>query len=292
MALKALEKLGAVAAFIPGVSTISGIIKAFVYYNKAQKKELNLGKEGKNETEETAQKTNSLGVSKLLNVNQEKKECYESLWKASIAEAIPGVNFIAAVYSATVLKKLSELREVNQSDAKRENFLFKKFGLKKTGSPERNKFISEGLTLLDGLKARNSPLSQSRQNEIKQVLAHNLFGAAFNESSNKNATEELKNQIKQYADSKGKEGGSLEGAGHVVAGYDEEIDENSSLEDTWRYLVSTISYFDEAKRITAKIQEERKKNVNLDLPLGKQPTDDPFGDLSPNKKNKKDGQFD
>lgn len=259
MALKALEKLGAVAAFIPGVSTISGIIKAFVYYNKAQKKDLKIGNEEKNEAEGTAKKAHSFGVSNLLNVNQEKKECYESLWKASIAEAIPGVNFIAAVYSATVLNKLSELREVNQSEAKKEDFLFKKFGLKKTESPDRNKFIFESLTLLEGLKAKNSHVPQSRQNEIKQVLANYIFGESFNAFSEKNAPLALKKQIIDYEDSKRKEGALLEGASQVVAGYSEEIDENSTLEDTWRYLLTTISYFDEAKKITDEMQNKKKK---------------------------------
>lgn len=42
MALSVKEKIGAIIAFIPVVSTFSGIIKAFVYYNRVKRSYPNL----------------------------------------------------------------------------------------------------------------------------------------------------------------------------------------------------------------------------------------------------------
>ena len=105
MALSIGEKIGAVFGFIPIASTVSGLIKAFVYFNRAKTKDrLNL-----ENLEQTAKKTEQAG-SNLHWFSQQEASYEKILWKASLFEMIPGVNLIAAVYSAYQLSKLSEVR--------------------------------------------------------------------------------------------------------------------------------------------------------------------------------------
>jgi hypothetical protein len=109
MAIKGLEKLGAVAGFIPFVSSVSGIIKAYIYYGKAQK-----DKPERDNVKNTATKIDDLSHQTLNSIREEKSGCYNKLWKASLAETIPFFNIIAAVYSAVVLSKLSGLRDTKK----------------------------------------------------------------------------------------------------------------------------------------------------------------------------------
>lgn len=121
MRLTPFEKMGQVMAFIPGVSTITGIIKAFVYRHKIDK----IDKKMQENQQVIAGKVHHL--SDKLNLNHEKREVYEKLLGASIAEAIPGVNLIAAIYSSSVLSDLSDLREVNDDLKHKVSFLMKTF---------------------------------------------------------------------------------------------------------------------------------------------------------------------
>ena len=107
MGLTIKEKIGAVIAFIPLASTISGLIKAIIYYKKTKKEPANAEK-----MNNLAEKTNKTSLRQLSNFET---ECHNKLFKASIAEMIPLINVIAAVYSAFVLSDLSEVRELQQN---------------------------------------------------------------------------------------------------------------------------------------------------------------------------------
>ncbi len=103
--LSSFEKIGGVMAFLPGISTIFGIVKSYVYWDKAKA------------TEGTYQANKIDAIaSQILKIAEEKRACYDSLWKISIVQIIPGVNVIAAIFEARILLKLSELhKEIPQN---------------------------------------------------------------------------------------------------------------------------------------------------------------------------------
>lgn len=170
MKLTAGEITGAVLAFIPGVSTISGLIKAFVYYNRAKKSG------GNNEQmQATAQKTANESAKHFINVQPVCHKCEEKLWKASIVEMIPGVNILAAIYSATVLGDLSKARGVNDNEKSQREFLFKKYNIESLAefgpnlarNKKKNEMICEIFFTLNDLGASQ---------EIKKELAKSCWG--------------------------------------------------------------------------------------------------------------------
>lgn len=251
MVLKTFEKIGVVAAFIPFVSAIPGLIKAYVYYNKAK------GKNSNKEAEEIASKADGVAA-KQLRVHQEEKECYKKLWKYSIAEAIPGVNFFAAYYSKTVLDKLSELRELegnsDQEEAhisksyqevpsndseqevllsesdQEEALLFAKYGIEKSSFQEQNEIIFNALALLDFQEAFGSELSKSEQNEIKKSLARYIERA-----SGEDEVKLLKSAIKEFLEDLEKEKELPKSVrGNFL------INENSTPEEDWKALLAMV----------------------------------------------------
>lgn len=117
MALKKLELIGACAAFVPGVSSVSSFVKAFYYVYKVVNKEHQL---------KINQKVYDVAKNKL-DLRAEKKECYDTLMNTSFFEVIPFVNVIAAIYSLVVLSKLSNLREVNKTDQSKQDYLCSKY---------------------------------------------------------------------------------------------------------------------------------------------------------------------
>lgn len=141
--LKPLEKLGGVAGFIPIVSSVAGVIKYF-YYKKAKNKGVD-----KSAINETAQKINT--VKGELNVEAQKDKCYEKLRKASLVEMIPGVNIFAAIYSAGVLSKLSDIRDINKDPVNQRNYLFKKYNVKSA----RHDWMNEALIIVDNLNLQD-----------------------------------------------------------------------------------------------------------------------------------------
>lgn len=103
--LSSFERIGGVMAFVPGLSTIFGIVKTYVYWDKAK------------ETDVTyqANKIDALGF-RILKIAEEKRACYDTLFKTSIVQIIPGVNIIAAIFEARILLKLSALyKEIPQN---------------------------------------------------------------------------------------------------------------------------------------------------------------------------------
>ena len=176
MSLKKLEKVGMVAGYIPLVSTVTGIIMSIVYYNKAKS-----SKEPSQEIAEGAKKAHNLGTSQL-NVDQETTKCYVSLWKASIVETIPLVNIVAAIYSTTVLNKLSKLREVNDSEINKEQFLIEKYKIRGLGLVVDERVI-RALLVLDSLHSDLPEFSEDFQQTKKKKLAIFIAGM-FQETRN------------------------------------------------------------------------------------------------------------
>lgn len=106
-----LEVAGAVAAFIPFVSSVTGVIQAFAYYSKAHLKAPDQS-EKRAEIAETAAKVVDATQGKL-EPSAEKCDCYKKLCIASVFEIIPGVNIIAAVFNAVFLAELFNLEDKN-----------------------------------------------------------------------------------------------------------------------------------------------------------------------------------
>ena len=140
MSLSIKEKVGAVVAFIPLVSTISGLIKAFVYYNRVKKASHNLL-----ERNIVVTKVHTEGIKQLSDLEV---ECYNKLWKASIAEMIPLFNVIAAIYSAVVLNELSEIRERIQDPERNLKTIFQTNGVNSFKDPEKDTLMFEVIELL------------------------------------------------------------------------------------------------------------------------------------------------
>lgn len=155
MALTIGEKIGAFLGFIPGVSTFTGLIKAFIYFKKSRQEKVDSA-----QMEQTAQKTAEQAKKKLIDIKPGCKACYQKLWKASLIEMIPGINIISAAYSSTILHRLSQLREVNTDLNQRQQYIFEKFGIEPYKSlskndpfptAEKNQLLSEVLVLIDSL---------------------------------------------------------------------------------------------------------------------------------------------
>lgn len=183
MSLSNFEKITAIAGFVPFVSSVSGIVMAFNYYDKAKK-------QNKLDNEQD-KKIHDLAINKLnIDVGREKKVCYEKLWKASVIEAIPFINLIAAVYSTSVLNKLSQLREVNDNLENRNKFLIQKYGIsksvsEKSFSPEQKAKLAEALYIVDKLEAKDSNFTSSQQEDYKKaVFPDFFFGWLLNPNSN------------------------------------------------------------------------------------------------------------
>lgn len=100
MRLSTGEVLGGVAAFIPGLSSITGIIQAVQYSNKIKKLEVQI----------VAEKTKGVATPLLVALEKE-KSCCRSLLITSIIQIIPVVNLVSAIVSAIFLSRLSAARE-------------------------------------------------------------------------------------------------------------------------------------------------------------------------------------
>ena len=122
MELKPGEIIGAILAFIPGVSTISGAIQAFIYYHRTEQ-----GSAKQKQMEDTANKIQTTIDDKIKSHAREKiHKSNNELWKASILEMIPGVNIIAAIYSVIILNKISQARE---SEKDPDSYIIRKYDL-------------------------------------------------------------------------------------------------------------------------------------------------------------------
>ena len=98
--LSSFEKIGGVVAFLPGFSSIFGIVKSCAYWDKAKKVIVTY----------QANKIDAF-ASQMLKIAEERRACYDTLWKISIVQIIPGLNIIAAIFEVKVLLKLSTLHD-------------------------------------------------------------------------------------------------------------------------------------------------------------------------------------
>lgn len=160
------EKIGVALAFIPGVSTVVGIIKAKNYYNRSYK---SLDSE-----------KDSFEVEKIKNTAKQSffhktAECERGLFKVSLAEMIPGVNIIAAFVELYLLSKLSKLREPDIYN--------KHFEVEPLTTPEKNKMLTDTLDLVDKVEI---PFGE------KKVLAQILRGNCLRDNDNTNPEAKVK----------------------------------------------------------------------------------------------------
>jgi hypothetical protein len=133
MGIRIGETIGAVLGFIPGVSTITGAFKAVVYYSRA-KKNKDEPKPDKTKIAETATNTDITAnetmqamLQRSIDTEADQRKCYKRLGRAALIEMIPGVNIVAAIYSAVMLSKLSKARNANHNDTTKQKYLFDKY---------------------------------------------------------------------------------------------------------------------------------------------------------------------
>lgn len=196
MSLTGIQKfaavMGTIAGFIPGVSTITGVAKYFIYRGCAKTCE-----ESRNRLQTSAEKTSSL-ANKNLNLDREKRDCYESLSKSAIIEAIPGVNFFAAAYSASRLHELFKLDGMEQNPAAQKDYLLEKYHVKPPADLQQRQFLGEIALIVDSLDIQSKILEERGPfittqkyildaDSLKSSLLHNLAGATSNEEVRKKA---------------------------------------------------------------------------------------------------------
>lgn len=139
-----MQKLDAALAFVPGVSTVVGIVQAFVYF----------GRMGKHEKEMTVQQKKIQTAAQKINKNATEALNYGEIHTAAtekfkardltkqhlrevemsafaVMQIIPILNIIAAIYSLVTMSKLLEAKEnFGKVDDQRLNkFLMKRYGV-------------------------------------------------------------------------------------------------------------------------------------------------------------------
>lgn len=102
--VSAKDIVGAVAAFVPVLSAITGTIQAFHYSSKVKNLDIQIKQQ---ELQQTAGKVDGASVEVL----KKQKEYCEKLFVASIVSTIPIVNVVAAIYSSVILSKLAKLEK-------------------------------------------------------------------------------------------------------------------------------------------------------------------------------------
>lgn len=104
MRLSAGEVIGGVAAFIPGVSAVAGIVQTVHYYNKV--KDIQVKQVALN---------NNLGIQgaikdQLKPLYAREKALSEKLVVTSLLQILPVVNVVSAIFHAVYLSRLSKVR--------------------------------------------------------------------------------------------------------------------------------------------------------------------------------------
>jgi hypothetical protein len=179
---KILEICGAITGFIPGVSSITAGIKAFIYYRRTKGNETD-----KALVEGTAAKVVPI-ANKKLNVDSEERECNESLWKASLVEAFPGINVIAAIYSSVILSRLFNVREVNNSPDNQKKYLFERYNIQTIENEQQSETLCNALKVIYNLEIQDIEFEKffpstkvlMRSDSIKKDLAAVLRGYICN----------------------------------------------------------------------------------------------------------------
>jgi hypothetical protein len=114
MALSAMQKVGIALGFIPGVSTIVGAIKAFVYFRRASKHE-----KDRNQVHQELQSMTTNIHDTALTVFKEKElrrieQAEKQVGLSSLLEMIPGVNIAAALDGAASPDGYRDLSKAQQ----------------------------------------------------------------------------------------------------------------------------------------------------------------------------------
>jgi len=144
MALSAVQKWGIALGFIPGVSTVVGAIKAFVYYRRASKHE----KDGKL-VHEMASKAKNIHE-KALNVFKEQElrqigRLEKNIGEFSLTEMIPVINIVAAILGVTdtdaypalseAQQNIQDLKDPLHSEERLKNYLIQRYDVKDNPNP-------------------------------------------------------------------------------------------------------------------------------------------------------------
>ncbi len=109
MALKFGEVAGAIFAFIPGVSTITSAVKAWVYYRRTKRDQQEMTR-----AQEVAEKIGTIAKNVILQRKEDIRAVDDHLWKLSLFEMIPIVQWIPAVLSLFSLSSLSATRKTDE----------------------------------------------------------------------------------------------------------------------------------------------------------------------------------
>lgn len=193
--LSDFEKIGGFLAYIPGVSTVFGVVKSLIYYEKSVEQD--------EAVVYTAHQSDAI-ASQRFRTSQETLSCYNSLWKISLAQVVPFINIIAAIYETRVLVQLSKLKNPNkllmitEFDHQIENFeleLEKEFKPKKIS--EINKIFQDGtkarpdrLALCEDVIYWGNVAENKTTTEEKLFLLQLIYYLSIR-IDNKNQTEQL-----------------------------------------------------------------------------------------------------
>lgn len=143
MALSALQKIGIALGFIPGVSTIVGAIKAFVYFRRVEKHEKDLNQINAVEISANNIHQKALHIFKEQDF-REISHLEKDIGKWSIAEMIPGVNILVAFAGVVadeggypaLSKAQQNIKEISSNSEDRfKNYLMQRYGVKDNPNP-------------------------------------------------------------------------------------------------------------------------------------------------------------
>jgi len=210
MQLKALEILGCVAGFIPGVSTVTGVIKAYVYYKRSKSK-----KADKEKVEVTAQKVagKPISDSRIQHLSRREKAISGRLMTISLLEMLPFANIVAALSEVTLLDELNDARAFKQSTERQIQKLHHYYGVTPIQDKEKEAFMNKVLFLLHNIQTPGN-LPSVRQmfskngydrleiNNIKRKLYSMCYSAAMKGPITKQPGELLTEMIKVWVGQK------------------------------------------------------------------------------------------
>jgi len=150
MQLKKMEILGCVAGFIPGLSTITGVIKAYIYYKRVKP-----AQPKRAEVDATANKVSAakaVSDSKIQRLKEEERDNNAMLWLASVFEIIPVVNMFAAIFETELLSDLKKTRELRAHPEKHSAKLKSDYRIASIEDPQTAAFMNKVLFQIHNLK--------------------------------------------------------------------------------------------------------------------------------------------
>lgn len=166
---KALEITGNVLGYIPGVSTIAGVIKAIVYYNRSKG---SAGNPAQQQMTKTADKIDStlrtvnigiFGTPGKITIpfDSAEQKIYSEICKTSLKEMIPLVNIFYAVIESIRLSELNNIRNMKSGGFKPQvDYLvesYKVLPIKEDPSdPKKRDFFSHTLVAIHNLDLKET----------------------------------------------------------------------------------------------------------------------------------------